>query len=221
MDSAVQRKVMVDSQVRPNDVTDRRIPRAMMAVARELFVPANRQSVAYMDGDLVVSKEGVMPVRALLAPRTLAKLMQALDLDTGALVLDIGSATGYSTALLAHMCRQVYGLESDTVLAAKASDAIKSLGLTNAAIETGPLAEGLARRGPYDGILIGGKVAVLPAGLLDQLKDGGKLVAIFDQGGVGKAAVWQRYGTSYDHRMLFDAEAYALPGFELKAEFVF
>ena len=221
MDSAIQRKIMVDSQVRPNDVTDRRIPRAMLDVPREVFVPLARQQVAYMDGDLVVSKAGTRPVRALLAPRTLAKLIQALDLDSDGLVLDIGPATGYSTAILAHMTRKVIGLECDAVLATKAEEALQTIGIANATVETGPLGDGVVRHGPYDGILIGGKVADVPAGLLDQLKDGGKLVAIVDDGGVGKAAVWQRYGMNFDRRTLFDAEAHALPGLERKAAFVF
>ncbi len=221
MDSAIQRKIMVDSQVRPNDVTDRRIARAMLAVAREKFVPSDRQPVAYMDGDIIVSKSGVRPARALLAPRTLAKMIQALVVETNALVLDVGPATGYSTAILAHMCRQAIGLECDAGLMAQAQETLSSVGLENARIEAGPLAEGLTRHGPYDSILVGGKISAAPVHLLDQLKDGGKLVAIVDDGGVGKAAVWQRYGMNYDRRVLFDAEARVLPGFERKAEFVF
>ena len=98
MDSAVQRKNMVNSQVLPSDVTDRRIARAMLAVPREAFVPASRRAVAYMDGHVAVSEDSRKAARVLLAPRTLAKMIQQLALGDGAVVLDLAPATGYSTA---------------------------------------------------------------------------------------------------------------------------
>ena len=105
-DTALQRLNMVESQVRPSDVTDRRIIRAMSDVPRERFVPAAIRSVAYMDGPAAVT-EGEGPKRQLLAPRTLAQLIQLLDLDEGHTVLDIGCATGYSTASLARTASPV------------------------------------------------------------------------------------------------------------------
>ncbi len=221
MDSAVQRRNMVDSQVRPSDVVDRRIARAMLEVPREAFVPVSRQATAYMDGNIAVTADGVRPVRALLAPRTLAKMIQHLELGDNTIVLDVAPATGYSTAVLARMTRQVVALESDPGLAGQAQAALAGLGCTNAQVIVGPLGDGLAARGPYDAILLGGKVADVPPALLNQLKDGGRLLAIVEQGGVAKAFEWRRYAMSFDSRALFDAEAPMLPGFERKSEFVF
>lgn len=218
MDSAIQRKNMVDSQVRPNDVTDRRIARAMLEVPREAFVPASRRAVAYMDGNLPLS--GGRSARVLLAARTLAKMMQQLELGDGAVVLDLAPATGYSTAVLARIARQVVAVESDTALAETAKSTLASIGVANAEVVAGPIGEGLPARGPYDAILLGGKVSDVPAALLNQLKDGGRLVGIVDVDGVGKACEWRRYAMSFDRRMLFDAEAPMLPGFERKMEFV-
>jgi protein-L-isoaspartate(D-aspartate) O-methyltransferase len=221
MDSAIQRRNMVDSQVRPSDVTDRRIARAMLEVPRETFVPQSKRSVAYMDGDIVVGGEGTHLPRALLAPRTLSKMIQSMALETDAVVLDVAPATGYSTAVLAHMARRVVAVECDAALAEDAKSALASLSLGNADVHVGPLGEGFPAGGPYDAILLGGKVTDVPASLLNQLKDGGRLVAILDVNGVGKACEWCRFAMSFDHRVLFDAEAYVLPGFERVAEFVF
>lgn len=221
MDSVVQRKNMVDSQVRPSDVTDRRIARAMLEVPREAFVPKVRQAVAYMDGDLVVSAEGSRPARALLAPRTLSKMIQSLALEPDAAVLDVAPATGYSTAVLAHIARRVVAVESDSTLAEEAKAALAALSLSNAEVHVGPLGEGFPAHCPYDAILLGGKVAEVPATLLNQLKDGGRLVAVLDVNGVGKVCEWRRFAMNFDRLALFDAEAPMLPGFERAAEFVF
>jgi protein-L-isoaspartate(D-aspartate) O-methyltransferase len=219
MDSAVQRRNMVDSQVRPSDVVDRRIPRAMLNVPREAFVPEALRVVAYMDGGLNVSGAGAAP-RALLPPRTLAKMIQALEIEPGALVLDVGPATGYSAAILAQLARQVIALECDKALADRAVAALAATNADNVEVMLGGLTEGVPARGPFDAILVGGRVSEMPRALLDQLKDGGRLVAILDEGGVGKVVVWRRFAMSFDRRPLFDADAVAMPGFERKEEFV-
>jgi len=215
MDSAVQRKNMVDSQVRPSDVTDRRLIRAMLEVPREMFVPAEQRSVAYMDGDLSVSGQ-----RVLLAPRTLAKMIQHLAPDADASILDVGPATGYSTAVLARIAKRVVALESDAALAEEMQRALAGQKAANTEAYVGSFADGYRGHGPYDGILINGKVSDAPPALLNQLKDGGRLIAILDVNGVGKVCEWRRYGMNFDRRSLFDAEAPVLPGFERAAEFV-
>ncbi|MGE0698691.1 MAG: protein-L-isoaspartate O-methyltransferase [Hyphomicrobiaceae bacterium] len=214
MDSAVQRKNMVDSQVRPSDVTDRRIPRAMLEVPREAFVPEGQRAVAYMDGNLVVSRPGVRPERALLAPRTLSKMIQHMAIEPDAVVLDVAPATGYSTAVLARIARKVVAVDCDAELFERAKAALAGLSITNAEVHVGPLGEGMAGPGPYDAILVGGRVATMPPGLLSQLKDGGRLIAILDVSGVGKVFEWRRFAMKFDRRPLFDAEAPMLPGFE-------
>jgi protein-L-isoaspartate(D-aspartate) O-methyltransferase len=220
MDSAVQRRNMVDSQVRPSDVTDRRISRAMLEVPREAFVSEGQRDVAYMDGNLVVSAPGERPERVLLAPRTFAKMAQQLALEADATVLDVAPATGYSTAVLAKIAKRVVALESDARLAEAAKATLARLGVANCEVFVGEIRHGYPGHGPYDAILINGKVTDVPPALLNQLKDGGRLVAILDVGGVGKAFEWRRFAMSFDRRSLFDAEAPILPGFERAAEFV-
>ena len=138
-----------------------------------------------------------------------------------AVVLDVAPATGYSTAVLAQIARRVVAVESDAKLAEEAKAVLAALSITNAEVHPGALGDGLAARGPYDAILLGGKVTEVPATLLNQLKDGGRLVAVLDVNGVGKVCEWRRFAMSFDRVALFDAEAPVLPGFEHAAEFVF
>ena len=213
-DFATQRKFMVDTQVRPSDVTDRRIIAAMLTVPREAFVPTALQSIAYMDEQLKLGGG-----RCLLAPRTLAKMLQNLDILAEHTVLDIGGATGYSAAVLARLALRVVAVECDQALVAQARTALA--GIDTIKLVTGALPAGCPDEGPYDAILINGAVAGVNAALLDQLKDRGRLVAIQLERGVGRATIWRRFGTTFDQRVLFDAGAPILPGFERKVEFVF
>ena len=220
-DPAEQRHNMVESQVRPSDVVDRRIVRAMAAVEREAFVPAAQRAIAYMDEAVPVEPAGRGPRRCLLAPRVFAKLVQLMRLPDGAAVLDIGGATGYSAAVLSHMAKSVIALEQDAGLAQTAGRVLGEQKIANVKVVAGPHAEGRQLDGPYDGILLNGQVPDIPAALLDQLKDGGRLVAILASGPASKAVVVQRGGTQFDRREDFDAGAAALPGFERAARFVF
>ena len=217
-DTTLQRLNMVESQVRPSDITDRRIINALREVPRELFVPASQRSIAYMDEALTVAPAaGNRPARQMLAPRTFAKLLQLASLGDRATVLDVGCASGYSTAVLARIARRVIGLEIDQSLADQARAALADR--PNASITTGALADGYATAGPYDAIIVEGALPFVPAGLLDQLKDGGRLVAILASGRAAEANVWQRSSGQFSKRPAFDAWGPALPGFEVERAF--
>lgn len=220
IDHATQRLNMVESQVRPSDVTDRRITRAMREIPRERFVPGLLKSIAYADEHLKVSESGGKQ-RYILSPRLLAKLVQLLEIEPDGLVLDVGPATGYSTALLAHLGQAVVALEEDARLAERTQEVLATLGIDNAAVITGSMQGGAADEGPYDAILINGAVSEVPPALLDQLKDGGRCAAVSIENGVGRATVWHRHGMTFDRRPAFDASAPYLPGFEPAPGFVF
>jgi protein-L-isoaspartate(D-aspartate) O-methyltransferase len=214
-DTNMQRLNMVESQVRPSDVTDRRLIRAMGQIPRELYVPAALRPVAYMDSPVpLVTDQAGRAMRYLLAPRTFAKLAQAADIPIDGVVLDAGCGMGYSTAVLACVARRVIGLEPDATLAEQARAALQQAGIANATVVTGPIAGGNASEGPFDAIIINGAVSAVPRSLLDQLKDGGRLVAITGTSVAGKAVVWTRAGSTFDSRDVFDASAALLPGFE-------
>ena len=216
------RQSMVDSQIRPNDVTDPRVIAAMLQVPRERFVPAARAGLAYLDDDLPVREAGAAgPARYLMEPMILAKLVQALDLSPGDSVLDIGCTTGYSTAVLAQLAGSVCGLEEDAELAADARRNLAQLGVPGAQIVEGPLAKGAPEAGPFDAILINGAVEIVPEPLLAQLKEGGRLVAVVRKAPPGRATLHVRSGGAVSARPLFDAAVPPLPGFEAPQGFVF
>ncbi|MCC6948908.1 MAG: protein-L-isoaspartate O-methyltransferase [Bradyrhizobiaceae bacterium] len=216
------RQSMVDSQIRPNDVTDLRLIAAMLELPRERFVPASRSDLAYLDDDLPVSDaEGGKPARYLIEPMVLAKLIQALDLSEEDRVLDVGCTTGYSTAVLARIAGSVVGLEEDADLATAARNNLHLLGIGNAEIVLGPLGAGAAGKGPFDAILINGSVELIPEPLFAQLKDGGRLVAVVRTSPPGRATIYMNAAGIISHRPLFEAAVPPLHGFAAPRGFVF
>ncbi len=218
-DFEAARTRMVDCQVRTVDVTNPAVLDAFLAVAREDFVPADRQALAYLDEELAYGSQA--PKRYLIAPAQLAKMVQAVALRETHRVLDVGCGSGYSTAILARLCSYVTGLESDAGLAELAVANMKRSGVVNSTIVTGPLDKGHATGAPYDVILVGGAVEVMPEALLAQLADGGRLIAVAGHGNAGVAQIWTQHGDVHDVRRLFNCALPLLPGFAKTPEFVF
>jgi protein-L-isoaspartate(D-aspartate) O-methyltransferase len=222
VDYVIQRKNMVESQVRPSDVTDRRIIRAMLELPRETFVSEPLRALAYADGPVPFDGERAKGGRrSLLSARTFAKLVQAAAIEPTATVLDVGAGTGYSSAVLARLAATVIALEADTGLAKRAEGLLGGVGAGAVKLVVGELSAGWAPEGPYDAIVVEGAVAVTPEALLDQLKDGGRLVAIAGNGRTGRATVWRRDGATFGAVEVFDANADVLPGFEKASAFAF
>ena len=159
-----RRLTMVETQIRPNEVTDPRLLAALRAVPRERFVPGELRTLAYMDEGIEVfpSIDGA-PARFLLAPMVLARLVQLAAVEPHDRVLDVGCATGYSTAVLAGLGRAVIGLEPEPELAHAARGALLALGIGNVDIVEGPLGQGYRAGGPYDVILLNGSVPEPPS----------------------------------------------------------
>jgi protein-L-isoaspartate(D-aspartate) O-methyltransferase len=222
IDFAAARRIMVDSQIRTSDVTDLRLVAAMLAVPRERFVPAGQADLAYLDFDVPVSAaQPGGPARRLLKPMVLAKLLQAAELAEGNHVLDVGCATGYSSAVLARLAGVVVGLEEDAGLAERARENLRASGAGQVQVVNGPLADGAAAQGPYDVILVNGAFEIAPKRLLQQLKPGGRLVGVLGRGPAGKAMLYCSIGGDCGGRPIFDAAAPLLPGFAAPAAFVF
>ncbi|MBS0471995.1 MAG: protein-L-isoaspartate O-methyltransferase [Proteobacteria bacterium] len=215
-DYATQRFNMVETQVRPNDVPDTRIHAALMAVAREQFVPAARRAMAYTDVPVEVA-----PGRFLLDPRSFGKLLQIAAIKPGDKVLDVACGTGYSSAVLGKMAKTVIALEQDADLVRVASDMLPAAGATNVTVVQGGLTEGAKAQGPYDVILIEGGVESVPDSLLEQLAEGGRLAAIIVKGGQGQAHLYVREKGRIGARADFDAAVPLLAGFRKVVGFVF
>ncbi|MCA1775648.1 MAG: protein-L-isoaspartate O-methyltransferase [Loktanella sp.] len=214
-DYAARRNVMVDTQVRPSDVTKFPIIDAMLKLPRETFVPASKREAAYVGENLDLGGGRVM-----LEPRTLAKMLDALDIDRDDVVLDIGCGLGYSTAVAARLADFVVGVEEDEDRAAEAQVILSEHGIDNAAIMAGVLSEGAAKSGPYDAIMVQGGVQSFPQGLADQLKDGGRVAAVFLEGQLGVVRIGHKMGDHISWRFSFNAGAPLLPGFEKETAFV-
>lgn len=215
-DYAAIRRAMVDNQVRPSDVTTFALVDAMLWAPRERFVPRAKRDVAYAETEIELA-----PGRAMLQARTLAKMLDAAEIYSRDLVLDLAPATGYSTALIARMAEAVVAIEPDAELAKQAQSLLTDLEVDNAIVSEGDPAEGDAAHGPYDVIFLSGAVERVPDALIEQLKEGGRLVAIFREGRVGKVRVVTRAGSGVSRRYVFDADAPVLPGFEKPKEFAF
>ena len=214
-DFARRRTTMVDTQVRPSDVTRFPIIEAMLSVPREAFVPTDKREAAYAGEHVQIGKN-----RVVLDPRTLAKMLEAIDIQPDELVLDVGPGLGYSSALAAHMAEAVIALEESAEFVTEAERALAEAGVDNVAVVEGPLAEGAAKHGPYDAILIEGAVEHMPEALTDQLKEGGRIVAIFSEGTLGTVRVGYRIDNDISWRFAFNAAAPVLPGFEARRAFV-
>ncbi len=221
-----QRLNMVETQIRPNEVTETRLLAALRELPRERFVPPELRTLAYMDAGIEVfpAVDGA-PARYLLAPMVLARLVQLAAVGARDTVLDIGCASGYSTAVLARLGRSVTGLEPEPELAHAARGALLALGIANADIVEGALAQGHKAAGPYDVILLNGSVPELPEALISQLKEGGRVAAVLSSGaGIGtqgKAYLFVKVGGEMSGLPHFDAGAHPLPGFVPEPSFSF
>lgn len=213
-DYTSRRTMMVDTQVRPSDVTKFPIIDAMLSVPRESYVPDNKREAAYIGENLALGDGRVM-----LEPRTLAKMLEALDVQPAHVALDIGCGLGYSTAILSHLCEFVVAVEDDELRAQEAQSILSQNNIDNAAVMTGALTDGSAKSGPYDIIMVQGGVEEVPQALLDQLREGGRIACIFLEGSLGVVRVGHKIDGAVNWRFAFNASAPVLEGFEKSAVF--
>ena len=207
---AAARLNMVEGQLKPNKIVTTAILDAMGDVPREAFVPKSLRGIAYVDEDIAIGNG-----RYLIAPMVLGRLIESLQIASGDIVLVIGGGTGYGASVLARLANTVVAIEDDSDLAQQASETLAHLGVDNAVVIEAPLTGGYAEQAPYQAIIIDGAVAEVPASILDQLAEGGRLAAVVaPQGGLGKATLFQRIGGTVSHREVFDATLPLLPGFE-------
>jgi protein-L-isoaspartate(D-aspartate) O-methyltransferase len=215
--SALQRKNMVESQIRPSDITDRRITGAMQDIERERFLPAQAASLAYMDEEIRLDS-----ARSQMAPRVFARLLQLAEIEATDKVLIIGALRGYSAAVTSRLAARVIALEIDPNLALAAKSAISDGTYGNVKVVCGPLETGWPEEAPFDAILVEGAVERIPDGLCEQLAPAGRLVAIEAAGKVGHAVIIRKSGGSaVSRRVAFDVSAPVLPGFKQPKAFTF
>ena len=167
---------MVDEQIRPWDVTDERLLEVIRRTPREDFVAPEHRNLVYADMNLPLGDGHTM-----MAPRLEARLLQELGVGAKDRVLEIGTGSGYVTALLAALAAQVFSVEIDTPRAERTKRILSSRGVENVTVEVGDAARGWPAHAPYDAILATGSLPLLPSELREQLAPGGRLVAIVGQ----------------------------------------
>jgi protein-L-isoaspartate(D-aspartate) O-methyltransferase len=217
-----QREKMVDGQLRTTDVRDAGILSAMLSVPREEFVPAGRRALAYIDEDIEIAgpDEG-RAARYLMEPSPFALLLQLATIRPTDFVLDVGCGTGYSSAVLSKIAGFVVALESDASLAAFAGERLAALGCENVAVVEGPLPDGHDAQAPYDVILVNGAVDEVPRTLLDQLKEGGRLVTVVGHGHAARAMLHLKEDGIVSARRGFNAAVKPLDEFRRQPAFEF
>jgi protein-L-isoaspartate(D-aspartate) O-methyltransferase len=217
-DFVLARRNMVDGQLRPNRVTSAQLLAAIGDLPRERFLPPGLQSVAYADDDVPLGKG-----RFLMEPMVLARLIQTLQPQPEEKALVVASGPGYGAALLARLVKTVVAVEADAVLAGSAEQTVRNLGITNVQQIVGTMEEGSAAQGPYDVILIEGAVQKVPAAILGQLAEGGRLATVIaaPTGMLGVGQLMVKEGGVASGRPLFDAGTPALPGFAPPPRFTF
>ena len=216
-DYALARLNMVENQLRPSEVTDLRVLRAMGEVPRELFLPKQLRGIAYADEDILIPGDG-----HLMEPMVFARMLQAAQIKPEDVVLVIGCGTGYSAAVVARLAATVILLEPDAAAAERVELALDRLGVDNVVVVVAEdRTVGYPSRAPYDVILLTGSVRDVPQGLLDQVGEGGRLIAVVDDGRVGKATLFVRVHGVVGRRVLFDAHIPELDGLRDEPEFTF
>lgn len=210
-----RREMMVNTQIRPSDVTKFPILDAMLKIPRENFVPRDKREVAYIGENIALGGD-----RVIIDPRTLAKLLDSLDVIQNELVLDIASGLGYSSAILSRLAEAVVSLEDDSVRVSEIEETIQDMGLDNICVHEGILHEGAPQHGPYDVIIIQGAVEKIPIQVKKQLKEGGRIAAIFTDGRLGEARVGYKIDGQLTWRFAFNAGAPILEGFRKERAFV-
>jgi len=211
------RRNMVECQLRPNKVTDEGVLSAMGHVPREVFAGPLYEGIAYVDEDIPLG-DG----RYLMEPMVLARLLQAANIGADDVVLDIGCGSGYTAAVCARICATVVAVESDPRLAAESTRIMGELEADNVVVVDGPLKDGYQAQAPYDVIVFSGAVPEIPHGVINQLSEGGRLVAVLEgEEGWGHAVLARNVGGTISRAVIFDASIPELPGFDREVGFVF
>lgn len=208
---------MIEQQIRPWNVLNHQVLHLLSVVKREDFVPLAHKALAFADTEIPLGHG-----QSMLAPRIEARLLQDAAVQKHEKVLEIGTGSGYLTALLAHQAQRVISLEINSELAAKARSNLQRAGVHNAEVREFDGAKGTPAEAPFDVILLGGCVAEVPPSLLAQLKVGGRLLAIVGQEPVQRATIIvRRSETEFETRSPWDGNAPSLLNFPIPSPFKF
>lgn len=221
-DFTTARTRMIDSQLRTEEVSEPAILTAMGEIPRERFVPEKGAELAYVDRSVLIKDASIAaPARYLMRPAAFGKLIQLAEVGEADKVLDVGTGTGYSAAVLARIAGSVIALECDDELARGASALLAEFAAGKVRVVQGPLVAGYGAEAPYDVIVLEGAVELVPQALFDQLGEGGRLVAVIGSGGSALGTLYTKTAGDVGSRPAFNSDVRPLPGFERPKSFVF
>lgn len=201
---------MIKGQILPNKIVDLAIIKSMQEIQRHNFIPEHFKHIAYCDEHIKIGKE-----RYALSPVVFAQMLQAVGINENDSVLDVACGNGYSAAVLAKLAKKVVAIESDSELASKANQLLKSINLGNTIILNNKLSYGCPESAPYDVIFINGTLENKPQSLIEQLKDGGRIVLVLKKNNfVGVVTVFTKHNDKTTQLELFDAMVPVLHDFD-------
>lgn len=202
MNVELARHNMIEQQIRPWDVLDEGVLDLISNTPREAFVPEQYRAMAFTDIEIPLGGG-----RHMLAPRVEARIMQALNVQPGDRVLEVGTGSGYLTALLAHCANHVYSVDIDPAMLALAEENLSAQGIDNVTLEEGDAAHGWDAHIPYDVIVLGGSVAQIDPSLKHALNGGGRMFAVVGEGPAMNALLITRTGgAEWDEELLFEID---------------
>jgi len=208
---------MIEQQIRPWNVLDAGVLSLLAIVKREDFVPSAYRALAFVDTEVPLGD-----CQAMLFPKVEARLLQEAQVHRHETVLEVGTGSGFMAALLSHKARSVITLEKRAALAKLATEHLKRAGVSNVTVREMDGAAGLPGEAPFDVIMLSGSVADVPAALLEQLKPGGRLLAVVGQEPMMRAVrITRQADRSFKSEALFDTVAPRLDGFDEPGAFRF
>lgn len=216
MNFDVARANMIAQQIRTWDVLDQRVLDLVARIPREDFVPANYRKLAFVDMNIPLGRGEVM-----LPPKFEARILQELDISPNDTILEIGTGSGYMTALLASLGKHVYSIDIVPEFKVNAEKVLAAQGISNVTLEVGDAARGWNRHAPYDVVVVTGSVAKVPAEYRTGLADGGRLAVVVGKPPVMELKLIKRVGDCFEERSLFETVVPALSNSEQPEQFVF
>jgi len=208
---------MVEQQIRTWHVLDLRVLDVLLKIKRELFVPTLYQDMAYSDTEIPL-----INAKFMLAPCIQARLIHDLNLKGSEKVLEVGTGSGYSTAVIASLAKRVISIECDAELALNAKANLQKASIGNAEVRVGDGLQGSPAEGPFEAIILQGSVPEIPQQLLNQLQINGRLIAVIGEDPVMQACLVTRHGVdSFTHQNLWDTVIPRLEGVQEPTQFHF
>jgi len=208
---------MIEQQIRPWDVLEMDVLDLLLVVKRENFVPEAHKNLAFVDTTIPLP-DG----ESMLTPKLEARIVQDIGTKKHENVLLVGAGTGYLAALLSHRARHVTAVEISPEMKALAEKNLAANGVSNVTVELGNAAQGWANGAPFDAIVVSGSLPVLPEALLQNVKVGGRILAIIGESPVMSAHLITRTGDNgYDTKKLFETDVKALNGAVAPSHFTF